>query len=204
MKIIGCDFHPSYQQIALVDTETGELWEGRLEHQEGQARRFDGARVVDRRCGADSPAGGAPTKDRPARCAAYFESAARTGRTGRTRSLRSLVCRAATIRNDPSQLPLRLPRNSGQVRASMARRGDRSRLFLGPQRWAAEAASAPMAPPMANHLTLLRNRDQNPPPRTAFTAASRSIVSAETLVRSSLRSCCTVASRSWQARQSSR
>jgi len=25
MKIIGCDFHPSYQQIAWVDTETGEL-----------------------------------------------------------------------------------------------------------------------------------------------------------------------------------
>ena len=31
MKIIGCDFHPSYQQIALVDTETGELQELRLE-----------------------------------------------------------------------------------------------------------------------------------------------------------------------------
>src|SRR5579863_1710373 len=40
MKIIGCDFHPSYQQIARVDTETGELWEGRLEHEEGEARRF--------------------------------------------------------------------------------------------------------------------------------------------------------------------
>jgi len=25
MKIIGCDFHPSFQQIAMVDTETGEL-----------------------------------------------------------------------------------------------------------------------------------------------------------------------------------
>lgn len=24
MKIIGCDFHPSFQQIAMVDTETGE------------------------------------------------------------------------------------------------------------------------------------------------------------------------------------
>ena len=24
MKIIGCDFHPSFQQMALVDTETGE------------------------------------------------------------------------------------------------------------------------------------------------------------------------------------
>src|ERR1700681_2464611 len=29
LKIIGCDFHPSYQQIAMVDTATGELWEGR-------------------------------------------------------------------------------------------------------------------------------------------------------------------------------
>src|ERR1700693_264534 len=40
MKIIGCDFHPSYQQIAMVDTETGELREDRLEHEQGQARRF--------------------------------------------------------------------------------------------------------------------------------------------------------------------
>lgn len=40
MKIIGCDFHPSYQQIAWVDTETGELREARLEHEKGEARRF--------------------------------------------------------------------------------------------------------------------------------------------------------------------
>ena len=40
MKIIGCDFHPSYQQFAMVDTETSELVEGRLEHEQGQARRF--------------------------------------------------------------------------------------------------------------------------------------------------------------------
>jgi hypothetical protein len=25
MIIIGCDFHPRYQQIAMMDTETGEL-----------------------------------------------------------------------------------------------------------------------------------------------------------------------------------
>ncbi|MGB7848806.1 MAG: IS110 family transposase [Candidatus Acidiferrum sp.] len=30
MKIIGCDFHPSFQQIAMVDTETGEQNEKRL------------------------------------------------------------------------------------------------------------------------------------------------------------------------------
>lgn len=40
MKIIGCDFHPSYQQYAMVDSATGELWEGRLEHEQGEARRF--------------------------------------------------------------------------------------------------------------------------------------------------------------------
>jgi len=27
MKIVGCDFHPSYQQIAVLDTETGEVQE---------------------------------------------------------------------------------------------------------------------------------------------------------------------------------
>jgi transposase len=30
MKIIGCDFHPSFQQIAMVDTETGEHTERRI------------------------------------------------------------------------------------------------------------------------------------------------------------------------------
>jgi transposase len=34
MLIIGCDYHPSVQQIALVDTETGELDERRLGHRE--------------------------------------------------------------------------------------------------------------------------------------------------------------------------
>jgi transposase len=39
MMIIGCDYHPSFQQIAFVDTETGELKEQRLEHREG-AEKF--------------------------------------------------------------------------------------------------------------------------------------------------------------------
>jgi transposase len=38
MKIIGCDFHPSFQQIALVDTETGEQEEKRLAP--GEALQF--------------------------------------------------------------------------------------------------------------------------------------------------------------------
>lgn len=40
MKIIGCDFHPSFQQIATVDTETGEMTERRLLHGDGEAQRF--------------------------------------------------------------------------------------------------------------------------------------------------------------------
>lgn len=34
MKIIGCDFHPSFQQIAMVDTETGEQTEKKLTPEE--------------------------------------------------------------------------------------------------------------------------------------------------------------------------
>jgi transposase len=39
MLIIGCDYHPGFQQIACVDTDTGELSEHRLAHRE-QAERF--------------------------------------------------------------------------------------------------------------------------------------------------------------------
>jgi transposase len=40
MIIIGCDFHSRLQQIAMLDTETGEWVERRLEHESGEARRF--------------------------------------------------------------------------------------------------------------------------------------------------------------------
>ena len=39
MIIIGCDYHPGFQQIAFVDTETGELQERRLQHRE-DAEKF--------------------------------------------------------------------------------------------------------------------------------------------------------------------
>ena len=39
MIIIGCDYHPGFQQIAFVDTETGDYGEQRLEHSE-RAERF--------------------------------------------------------------------------------------------------------------------------------------------------------------------
>ena len=42
MIIIGCDFHPSWQQIAWLDTETGEVTERKLVHATGEARAFYG------------------------------------------------------------------------------------------------------------------------------------------------------------------
>jgi hypothetical protein len=34
MLIIGCDYHPGFQQIAFVGTDSGELGERRLIHRE--------------------------------------------------------------------------------------------------------------------------------------------------------------------------
>lgn len=50
MLIIGCDLHTRYQQIAMLDTETGEIVEKRLEHANGEAHALyeslpPGARV---------------------------------------------------------------------------------------------------------------------------------------------------------------
>jgi len=39
MLIIGCDFHPKFQQIAFTDTETGEYEERRLHHPQ-EAEQF--------------------------------------------------------------------------------------------------------------------------------------------------------------------
>jgi transposase len=40
MTIVGCDFHPSWQQVAVFDTETGEIRELKLENGNGEAERF--------------------------------------------------------------------------------------------------------------------------------------------------------------------
>ena len=49
MIIIGCDFHTRFQQIAMLDSESGEMIERRLEHEGGEAQAFyaglAGARV---------------------------------------------------------------------------------------------------------------------------------------------------------------
>src|SRR5437867_11218554 len=40
MMIIGCDFHPSWQQVSWLDTETGESGERKLVQASGDAERF--------------------------------------------------------------------------------------------------------------------------------------------------------------------
>jgi hypothetical protein len=40
MIIIGVDYHPSDQYLALVDTETGEYVERQLNHSAGEAEKF--------------------------------------------------------------------------------------------------------------------------------------------------------------------
>ena len=49
MIIIGVDFHPEFQQIAWVDTETGEFQEKRLAHP-AEAEKFT-VLWPGRRCG---------------------------------------------------------------------------------------------------------------------------------------------------------
>jgi transposase len=56
MIIIGVDFHPEFQQIAWVDTETGELQERRLQHRE-EAEAFYrelAARAIQVRVGMEA------------------------------------------------------------------------------------------------------------------------------------------------------
>lgn len=40
MKIIGCDFHPSWQQVSVFDAETGEVTERKLMNGDGEGERF--------------------------------------------------------------------------------------------------------------------------------------------------------------------
>jgi transposase len=54
MMIIGCDLHTRYQQIAMLDTESGELVERRLEHESGEARAFYAALVGAVRVGIEA------------------------------------------------------------------------------------------------------------------------------------------------------
>jgi hypothetical protein len=48
MLIIGCDYHPGFQQVAFVDAETGERGERRLMHRE-EAEQFSPCDLVPHR-----------------------------------------------------------------------------------------------------------------------------------------------------------
>jgi transposase len=54
MMIIGCDLHTRYQQVAMLDTESGELVERRLEHESGEARTFYAALAGGVRVGIEA------------------------------------------------------------------------------------------------------------------------------------------------------
>jgi hypothetical protein len=54
MLIIGCDFHTRFQQIAMMDTTTGELVERGLEHSTGEAERFYAALPAPARVGIEA------------------------------------------------------------------------------------------------------------------------------------------------------
>src|SRR6266852_9814189 len=102
MWIIGCDFHPRYQQIAALNQATKEFMERRLSHEGKEATIFYESlpsRCADRngsdlhsavvralagtlrahfaggRCGPDSCFGGTQAKDRYSRCPACAGSA---------------------------------------------------------------------------------------------------------------------------------
>lgn len=54
MKIVGCDFHPSFQQIAILDTITGETEQRRLGHSDGEAEQFYGGLAAPALIGMES------------------------------------------------------------------------------------------------------------------------------------------------------
>src|SRR5438552_2579268 len=54
MLIIGCDYHPGFQQIAFVDTERGEFGERRLTHRDEAEQFYDTLRERSVRVGMES------------------------------------------------------------------------------------------------------------------------------------------------------
>src|SRR5215471_938828 len=54
MLMIGCDYHTRFQKIAMVDTSTGEITERRLEHANGEARKFYASLPAPARVGMEA------------------------------------------------------------------------------------------------------------------------------------------------------
>src|SRR2546430_7162825 len=51
MIIIGCDYHPGFQQIAFVDTDSGEWNERKLGHREEAEQFYRQLKVRGKKCG---------------------------------------------------------------------------------------------------------------------------------------------------------
>ena len=58
MIIIGCDYHPGFQQIAFVDTDTGELNERKLGHREEAEQFYRQLKVRGKKVRVGMEAGG--------------------------------------------------------------------------------------------------------------------------------------------------
>jgi hypothetical protein len=84
MLIIGCDFHPGWQQVAWLDPETGETGEGKLEHSKGEAERWCGQLPVPWLIGLEATGN--------CDCFAATEAGAR-GVDGRCRKIRASYVR---------------------------------------------------------------------------------------------------------------
>jgi transposase len=54
MIIIGCDLHTRFQQIAMLDTETGEIVERRVEHANGEAQQWYAGLAAPARVGIEA------------------------------------------------------------------------------------------------------------------------------------------------------
>jgi transposase len=54
MLIVRCDFHTRFQQVAMLDSVTGEIIERRLEHETGEAREFYAALPDPARVGMEA------------------------------------------------------------------------------------------------------------------------------------------------------
>jgi len=54
MILIGCDFHPSWQQVCWVDTDTGETEERKLVHAPGETEKFYRRFAAPARIGMES------------------------------------------------------------------------------------------------------------------------------------------------------
>ncbi len=54
MFIIGCDFHTRFQQIAMLESASGEIIERRLDHESGEAKTFYAALPSSARVGREA------------------------------------------------------------------------------------------------------------------------------------------------------